>query len=246
MKDQIVVIDELQRIDTELSELEVHLKEYPERISALEHELEASRNTLSELKTQLEQFNENRTKLEQELSGNEETIKNSEAKLFDIKTHKEYAALQKEISDTKRMNSELEENLIDEMERIEEIESKISELEQELSSKEEEYKEKIDGIKEQLEEVKIQYTPKKAEKENIASRISPEILPVYEKIKKRDGTVLALAKNEVCTGCHMNIPPQLFNEVLTLSRIIQCPNCKKILYCEEENPNEAQTEAQTG
>lgn len=246
MKDQIVVIDELQRIDTELSELEVHLKEYPERISAFEHELETSRNTLSELTSQLEQFNENKTKLEQELSGNEETIKKSEQKLFDIKTHKEYAALQKEISDTKRMNSELEESLLDEMERIEEIESKISELEQDLSSKEEDYKGKIDGIKEQLEEVKIQYEPKKAQKESIASKISPEILPVYEKIMKRDGTALALAKNEVCTSCHMNIPPQLFNEVLTLTRIIQCPNCKKILYCEDESPNGAQTEAQTG
>ena len=241
MKDQIVVIDELQRIDTELSELEVHLKEYPERISAFEHELETSRNTLSELNTQLEQFKENKARLEQELSSNEETIKKSEQKLFDIKTHKEYAALQKEISDTKRINSELEENLIDEMERIEEIESKISELEQELSSKEEEYKEKIEEIKEKLEEVQIQYMPKKAEKENIASKISPEILPVYEKIKKKDGTVLALAKNEVCTGCHMNIPPQLFIEVLTLSRIIQCPSCKKILYCEEESSSEAQT-----
>lgn len=243
MKDQIVVIDELQRIDTELSELEVHLKEYPERISAFEHELETARNTLSELKTQLEQLIESKTKLEQELASNEETIKKSEEKLFDIKTHKEYAALQKEISDTKRTNSELEENLIGEMEKIEGLETNISELEQELSLKEEEYKEKIDGIKEKLEEVKVQYTPKKAEKENIASKISPEILPVYEKIMKRDGTALALAKNEVCTGCHMNIPPQLFNEVLTLSRIIQCPNCKKILYCEEE---EKQSEAQTG
>ena len=241
MKDQIVVIDELQRIDTELSELEVHLKEYPERISAYEHELESARNTLSELKTQLEQLNENKTKLEQQFSSNEETIKKSEEKLFDIKTHKEYAALQKEISDTKRMNSELEESLIDEMEKIEGLESDITELEQQLSTKEEEYKGKIQEIREKLEEVKIEYEPKKTEKENIASKISPEILPIYESIKKRNGTVLALAKNEVCTGCHMNIPPQLFNEVLTLSRIIQCPNCKKILYCEEEKQSEAQT-----
>ena len=241
MKDQIVVIDELQRIDTELGELEVHLKEYPEQISAFEHELESSRTTLSELKSQLEQLTENKTALENELSTNQETIKKSEEKLFDIKTHKEYAALQKEISDTKRMNSELEEKLIEEMENIEQIEASITEKEQTLSSKEEEYKGKIEEIKEKLAEIEMEYEPKKAEKETIAAKISPEILPVYEQIKKKNGTVLALAKNEICTSCYMNIPAQLFNEVLTLSRIIQCPNCKRILYTEEEKQSEAQT-----
>lgn len=241
MRDQIVVLDELQRIDMELSELEVSLKEYPERITAYEQELETSCNTLTELNNQNEQHTKNKSKLEQEISGNEEMIKKSEEKLFNIKTHKEYAALQKEISDTKRMNSELEESLIEEMEKIEQIESKISEMDQELSTKEEEYREKINGFKEKLEEVKTLYEPKRAEKESVVSKISPDILPIYEKVKRRDGTVLALAKNEVCTGCHMNIPPQLFNEVLTLSRIIQCPNCHKILYCEEDTQSEAKT-----
>lgn len=241
MREQIVVLDELQRIDMELSELEVSLKEYPEKISAFEQELETSRNTITDLNTQNEQHKESKSKLEQEIANNEEMIKKSEEKLFEIKTHKEYAALQKEISDTKRMNSDLEESLIDDMEKIEQIESKVSEIQEELTVKEEEYREKIDGFKEKLEEVNKQYGPKVAEKDTVSSKINPEILPIYEKIKKRDGTVLALAKNEVCTACHMNIPPQMFNEVLTLSKIIQCPSCKKILYCEEDIESEAKT-----
>jgi len=241
MREQIVVLDELQRIDMELSELEVSLKEYPEKISAFEQELETSRNTITDLNTQNEQHKESKSKLEQEIANNEEMIKKSEEKLFEIKTHKEYAALQKEISDTKRMNSDLEESLIDDMEKIEQIESKISEIQEELTVKEEEYREKIDGFKEKLEEVNKLYGPKVAEKDTVSSKINPEILPIYEKIKKRDGTVLALAKNEACTACHMNIPPQMFNEVLTLSKIIQCPSCKKILYCEEDIESEAKT-----
>lgn len=241
MREQIVVLDELQRIDMELSELEVSLKEYPEKISAFEQELETSRNTITDLNTQNEQHKESKSKLEQEIANNEEMIKKSEEKLFEIKTHKEYAALQKEISDTKRINSDLEESLIDDMEKIEQIESKISEIQEELTVKEEEYREKIDGFKEKLEEVNKLYGPKVAEKDTISSKINPDILPIYEKIKQRNVTVLALAKNEVCTGCHMNIPPQMFNEVLTLSKIIQCPSCKKILYCEEDIESEAKT-----
>ena len=49
------------------------------------------------------------------------------------------------------------------------------------------------------------------------------------KLKKENGLAIAKVRNEVCTGCNMNIPPQLYNEVLKLNRLIQCPNCKKIL-----------------
>ncbi|MEE9238044.1 MAG: C4-type zinc ribbon domain-containing protein, partial [Thermodesulfobacteriota bacterium] len=129
----------------------------------------------------------------------------------------------------------------DEMEKIEQLEAQIAEKNEELTNKETDYQVKISDYKEKLEEIKIVYEPKVEEKEKIVQTINPEILPLYEKIKTRNGEVLAVARNEICTGCNMNIPAQLFNEILTLSRIIQCPNCKKILYCEEESSSEAET-----
>jgi hypothetical protein len=127
------------------------------------------------------------------------------------------------------------------MEELEGAEARLSKEEEDLASKESEYTNQIAGFKEKIEELKTQYQPKKEEKEKIASGLSPDILPIYERVKRRNGYVLALAKNEVCTGCNMNIPPQLFNEVLTLSRLIQCPNCQKFLYSEEELKSEAKT-----
>jgi predicted nucleic acid-binding Zn-ribbon protein len=44
MRDQILVLDTLQRIDMELSQLEKNLREYPEKISDYESEIEVSRN----------------------------------------------------------------------------------------------------------------------------------------------------------------------------------------------------------
>ena len=55
----------------------------------------------------------------------------------------------------------------------------------------------------------------------------------YEIVRSKNGLAMALAVDEKCTGCHMNIPAQLFNEVLKLSTMIQCPNCKRILYTQE-------------
>lgn len=241
MREQISVLGVLQQIDMELSELEVHLTEYPKKISAFEQELQSSKESLININNKREELLKVKSELENELNLNEENIKKSEERLFEIKTHKEYQALQKEITDTKRMNSDVEEKLLDEMEKIEQLEAQIAEKNEELTNKETDYRVRISDYKEKLEEIKIVYEPKMEEKEKIIQTISPEILPLYEKIKTRNGEVLAVAKNEICTGCNMNIPAQLFNEILTLSRIIQCPNCKKILYCEEESSSEAET-----
>ena len=241
MREQISVLEVLQQIDMELSELEVHLTEYPKKISAFEQELQSSKESLININNKREELLKVKSKLENELNLNEENIKKSEERLFEIKTHKEYQALQKEITETKRMNLDLEEKLLDEMEKIEQLEAQIAEKNEELTNKETDYQVKISDYKEKLEEIKIVYEPKVEEKEKIVQTISPEILPRYEKIKTRNGEVLAVARNEICTGCNMNIPAQLFNEILTLSRIIQCPNCKKILYCEEESSSEAET-----
>jgi hypothetical protein len=241
MRDQISVLDTLQRIDMELSQLEKNLREYPEKISDYESEIEDSRSKLEHSKNLKQELLKNKSGIELEILQNEDLIKKADQKLFEIKTHKEYEALQKQIAETKRKNSELEDKLLEQMVKLEAIESRISKEEEELANRESEYTDKIVGFKEKIEELKILYPPKKEEKEKIASGLSPDVLSIYERVKKRNGFVLARVKNEVCTGCNMNIPPQLFNEVLTLSRLIQCPNCQKFLYCEEELKSEAKT-----
>lgn len=241
MRDQILVLDTLQRIDMELSQLEKNLREYPERISDYESEIEDSKKKLENSKNIKQEILKNKSGIELEILQNEDLIKKADQKLFEIKTHKEYEALQKQIAETKRKNSELEETLLEQMVKLEGIESRISKEEEELANRESEYTDKIARFREMIEELKMLYPPKKEEKEKVASGLSPDILSIYERVKKRNGFVLARAKNEVCTGCNMNIPPQLFNEVLTLSRLIQCPNCQKFLYCEEELKSEAKT-----
>jgi predicted nucleic acid-binding Zn-ribbon protein len=34
----------------------------------------------------------------------------------------------------------------------------------------------------------------------------------------------------ICQGCYMNIPPQLWNEIIRSEKINLCPSCQRILY----------------
>ncbi len=234
MRDQISALKELQNIDIDLKEIEINLKKFPNIITEYNTEIDRHRESITNQKSDLAEIVKTKTQLESELEQNELSIKKAEEKLFEIKTHKEYEALQKEIADMKRSNAVLEEQILEKLEEIEINEKKIAEDEGKLSSKETEYAQKIEEYQLQIEELKVVHEPKIAEKNKILERISSEVLPIYQNISNKNGQALALVVNELCTGCNMNIPPQLYNHILTETEIHQCPSCKRILYTSKD------------
>lgn len=241
MRDQITALESLQQLDLELKELEDDLERYPQEVFRYKQELQKIEDSIHKAQEELDSIRKRKSASELRLSQNLDSIKKAEQRLFEIKTYKEYEALQKEIGEAKRTNSELEEQILKEMEEIEKLEKLTKEKELELSQKEQEYEKIINQHTLKINELKGAYEIKKGEKKNLASLLPMDILSMYERIRKKNGVALAPARNEVCTGCNMNIPPQLFNEVLTLSKMIQCPNCHRILYCEETINGEVQT-----
>ena len=116
------------------------------------------------------------------------------------------------------------------MAEIEETETALGEEEENYATLEEQYAQQIVEKEKKILELEISRGPAEREKSELVSKIDPKILPLYEKIFKKNGRALALAENEKCTSCNINIPPQLYNEILKRLKPIQCPNCKKILY----------------
>ncbi|MDH4232853.1 MAG: C4-type zinc ribbon domain-containing protein, partial [Nitrospirota bacterium] len=49
-----------------------------------------------------------------------------------------------------------------------------------------------------------------------------------------DGVAVTTARDELCSGCDMHIPPQLYVEIRKNEDIIQCPQCRRILYSSED------------
>ena len=49
------------------------------------------------------------------------------------------------------------------------------------------------------------------------------------------GVAVVSVWKEVCDGCHMSIPPQLYNELQKSTRLLTCPNCNRIIYWENRN-----------
>lgn len=230
MEQRIESLQKLETVDLRIRELTEGLKRYPDEINSLKKDLLEKEESINLKETTLSELKEQRDGLESSLSSNQESIKKSEERLFAIKTHKEYEALQKEITDTRKENLKIEEQTISVMAEIEETETALAEEKETYTTLEEQYVEEIAEKEKKIEELEISRKPAEIEKSEILSTIDPKILPLYERIFKKNGKALALAENEKCTSCNINIPPQLYNEILKQAELVQCPNCKKILY----------------
>ena len=230
MEEYIENLRKLQSVDIRIREIRDGLEKYPSEIGELKEDLRNRRESIELKESRVEELRSERKSLESSLGLNLDSIKKSEARLFEIKTHKEYEAIQKEITQTKKENLEIEDRTISIMEETEETEKLLGEEKTAYSALEEEYGGKITEKERKIEELEVSRKPVEKEKSDLASRIDPKILPVYERILERNGKALALAENEKCTSCNINIPPQLFNEILKRIKLIQCPSCRKILY----------------
>ena len=230
MQEHIESLQKLQTVDIRIRELTEGLEKYPNEINNLKKDLLEKEESIQLKETNLAELRTQRNDFESSLRSNQEAIKNSEARLFSIKTHREYEALQKEITDARKENLEIEDQTISVMTEIEETEATLAEEQETYATLKEQYAQQIAEKEKKIEELEISREPAEREKSELISKIDPKILPLYEKIFKKNGRALALAENEQCTSCHINIPPQLYNEILKQLKPVQCPNCKKILY----------------
>jgi predicted nucleic acid-binding Zn-ribbon protein len=62
----------------------------------------------------------------------------------------------------------------------------------------------------------------------------------YEMIcSRRGGVAVVEIRSGICQGCHMNIPPQLFNQIQRNEQVFLCPNCQRMLYWRREGQETA-------
>jgi predicted nucleic acid-binding Zn-ribbon protein len=114
----------------------------------------------------------------------------------------------------------------------------IDEMETIVSEKKNERKRIIQDIDRQMEQLRQEENAmqqKIAELDkargNIVDIADPELLKLYEIVKKNIGSfAIAKVREAVCMGCHVNLPPQTFNELLRFDKVFYCPHCERLIY----------------
>ena len=52
----------------------------------------------------------------------------------------------------------------------------------------------------------------------------------YESIRTRRPVAIARTTDGTCQGCHLGVPPMMFQKLRRQQEFEQCPHCRRILY----------------
>jgi predicted nucleic acid-binding Zn-ribbon protein len=231
----IKLLMELQEMDSRILQKRVFVDKVPQRIHEVDEPLKLARQELDKIRQKSEGLAGKRREKEKILDELNEKIGKMKSRVSDIKTNKEYQAHLKEIESFEKEVSGIEEEVLVIMEDLDSVVKEQQEKEERVN----EEVERINAFKTELDREVERYEKElsslKEQRAAVVNSLPAEVYSRYMSlISSGNGVAVTEARNEICLGCNMNIPPQLFVEIRKNEELIQCPQCRRILYYSEE------------
>jgi predicted nucleic acid-binding Zn-ribbon protein len=234
LEEQVKLLVELQGFDSHILRMEADLASIPVKISQMEEAFKAKTVNLKKLEDESKALMLKRKEKEGEIESKEGGIKKYQSQLYQVKTNKEYSALQDEIGRAKADISVIEEEVIKILDLIDAKNREIAKEKEAVRSEEV----VLAGEKKKLEEhgasVKAELEGIRAKRAELAAKIEPKGLAKYERLlKNKDGLAIVPVAGDACQGCFSILPPQVINEIRMKESLVVCESCARILYIEE-------------
>lgn len=147
------------------------------------------------------------------------------------KTNEEYRAFVKEIDSAREKISALEDRELEEMSRLEELQSALGRAEAALEQAETKVASDVKRLDDRMEAIRAAFAETRAERETLAKEIDAEILDRYMSLlTKKQEAVLVPVRQENCGGCHMRLTPQELHDAHSGQKWTSCSQCGRLLY----------------
>jgi predicted nucleic acid-binding Zn-ribbon protein len=231
LREKLAALEALQAIDLDRAEVVTEAAALPARRAEIEARVKEARRGYDEQRLRLEANERERRQLDQLLQMERDKVKKWEGRLGEIKTPREYAALNREIEISKKQNDTAAEQIRDLAKVAGELQQAIEAAEEKLLEREEEAQSLVTGLDARQAEIDERLRTFDARRAEAAKPIEPPLLARYESIRRRrPGAAIAVAVAGTCRGCHRNIPPQLWLVLARANSIETCPSCHRIIY----------------
>ena len=222
---------ELQRLDSEIAELEAAAAAIPGQIRTSQEEFHQVKAAFEAAAAETDRMQKLRRQKERELEELSGQLRKRQGRLFEIKTNQEYSAVLKEIEGLKEKISTLEEEILLLLDRIEAAVKTLAREEGGLRSKQAEFLKDQQQKETELRELEGRLSALRGARKGQSKGVESSLLQQYLRLlKSRAGLAVAAARNGSCKGCHVALTPQLYNEVRRNEEILTCEGCGRILY----------------
>ena len=235
MDSQLQTLIELQGFDAKILGLESEAARLPRQIEAIQTALAEARKAVETVKGKIDTTKRDLRAREKDLEVANVKRQKLEAKLYEVKTNKEYSAVLLEIEEAKQEKAKTEEDILTLMEMQERLGVESKEAEQRFKTREEQARQDEAVVRKKLGAVEQELNGQRAERQARAKELPAGLLSSYDRISKARGgvAVAAVTPAAVCGGCRVGIRPQAMQELRTATGLMVCESCGRYLYWHE-------------
>jgi predicted nucleic acid-binding Zn-ribbon protein len=230
IREQIAFLEELSSIDIDLRRVEEQLDKHHKGLSGMQTEVKALEDRIKADRETVTTMDRTRGELVTELRQMTNQIDRSREKLQRSRNERESNAAQREVEELRKLHRDREEDL----ERlnmsadaaktaIDDADKKRAALAGELSGS-------ADGITSSMGELEAEKAVLSASRARVVARLPVVLYRRYESIRTRRPIAIAKTHDGTCLGCHLSVPPMMFQKMRRQQEFEQCPNCRRILY----------------
>jgi uncharacterized protein len=235
LKEKLAMLIALQDCDTQLVKLSTKKIKLPQKIAQLEKNFLLFKDNIEQNKRKHDELKTRRTENENKIKKISEGMVKTKERLLEVKNNKEYQAMLKEIETAERARNDIESQVITILEELDKLSVLVKKDEETLTQAVENHEQEKKIIEDDLKTIDAEAIDLAQKYDDLKKDIPADLLAQYERVKKRSkGIGVISVWKEVCNGCHMNIPPQLYNELQKSNELLSCPNCHRIMYYENQ------------
>ena len=223
----------LHRIHKQLGDLRDRADRGPRQIKAREANLAKMNDELAKIQAE---FKASKVRADQKqllLKSGEDKIINLEAKLNASQSNREYQALKDQIAADKMANSVLADEILEVFEKLDEYKVLLAEAQAKINTAKEELAKAQATVNEQNLLLHVDIKRLEGELVTAEQGLPDDFREVYVRIvRSRGADAMAEAEAGVCTGCSVNLTPNMVAE-LSIGRAVTCKSCGRLIYSPE-------------
>ena len=225
---------ELQKIDSQIDEINKVKGELPLEVQDLEDELAGLNTRIENINAEIEELNSLTRQRKREVDQAKIMIANYKEQQNNVRNNREFDAITKEI-EYQELEIELAEKRLKEYSAS--VKSKKAIIEQTNAALEErsiDYKAKKEELDSIEAETAQQVADLMAKAEKAKEPIDERLLVAYNRIRKNvhNGLAVVTVTRDACGGCYNRIPPQRQVDIRQGKKLIVCEYCGRILVSE--------------
>jgi len=225
---------DLQAIDTAIDRLEQRRGqlEAGEELSAARKEMEETEARLGEIRLASDAVTSESRRLEHQIESMNLKLAAEEKRMYDgsIANAKELEALQHEIAALKERRSRAEDELLEQMLRREDLDTRGTAADTEVQ----EARARVDAlggdsVREQ-EGIETELTARRDERAAIVPEVDEELLELYEDLRRqKHGVGAAAIVDGVCQACHEKLSAVELDRLKRTDGVKRCEYCRRIV-----------------